>query len=131
MAEALEPGVVELARGPNFCAYAGLRPDGSPFNHILWVDCDDEHVVVNTEVHRAKAKWADQEPRVAVVIWDASDPYHYAEIRGQVVERVTGEEARTHIDALSNKYTGKDYDPDAIKSERVMLKIAPTRQRVY
>ncbi len=35
--------------------------------------------------------------------------------------------ARAHIDALSQKYTGKPY-AGAIQSERVILKIAPERQ---
>ena len=49
-------------------------------------------------------------------IWDATDPYHYAEVRGTVVETVRGAEARAHIDALSQKYRGRDYDPAAITS---------------
>ena len=42
----------------------------------------------------------------------------------------TGPEAREHIDELSRKYTGKDYPPDAIKSERVMLTVTPRRQTI-
>ena len=45
-----------------------------------------------------------------------------------VVETVTGQEARDHIDELSQKYHGQDYNPDDIKSERVMLWIVPSRQ---
>jgi hypothetical protein len=50
-------------------------------------------------------------------------------VRGRVVETVTGPEAREHIDTLSMKYRGRLYDPGAIRSERVILKIAPERQR--
>jgi len=42
---------------------------------------------------------------------------------------VTGPEARQHIDELSNKYTGHDYQ-NPIQSERVILKIAPRKQLV-
>ena len=41
-----------------------------------------------------------------------------------------GQEARDHIDELSQKYHGQDYDPDDIKSERVMLWIVPERQTI-
>ena len=34
------------------------------------------------------------------------------------------------IDALSQKYRGRDYDPSIITSERVILRIAPDVQRV-
>ena len=49
---------------------------------------------------------------------------------GRVVETVRGPEARAHIDALSQKYRGRDYDPSAITSERVILRIAPDVQHV-
>ncbi|HEU0170041.1 MAG TPA: PPOX class F420-dependent oxidoreductase, partial [Acidimicrobiales bacterium] len=60
---------------------------------------------------------------------DAANPYSYGEVRGEVVETVTGPEARAHIDALSQKYMGTDYG-NPIQSERVILKVAPRRQFV-
>ena len=59
------------------------------------------------------------------MIWEKDNPYHYAEVRGTVVDKVGGAEARAHIDALSQKYHGKDYNAANIASERVILKIAP------
>ncbi|MDP8900905.1 MAG: hypothetical protein M3N33_07125 [Actinomycetota bacterium] len=46
------------------------------------------------------------------------------------MEEVTGPEARGHIDQLSQKYHGRDYDPGDIKTERVTLWIVPNRQTV-
>lgn len=126
----IDQGVKALAQAPNFAALTTLLPDGQPQTNVMWVDCDDEHVIVNTEVHRQKFKDIQREPRVTLAIWDKENPYHYAEVRGQVVETVGGDEARAHIDRLAHKYTGRDYDPSAIQSERVMLRIAPDRQRV-
>jgi hypothetical protein len=48
-----------------------------------------------------------------------------------VVERVHGQEARDHIDALSRKYRGLNYDPSRIRSERVILRIEPDVQHVH
>ena len=39
-----------------------------------------------------------------------------------------GRRRAQHIDALSQKYRGRDYDPAIIKSERVILRIAPDVQ---
>jgi hypothetical protein len=61
---------------------------------------------------------------------DKNNPYHFAEVRGEVVERVKGPEARAHIDKLSQKYRGVPYQTP-IQSERVILRIAPKRQFVY
>ena len=124
----LEEGVRRLAKGRNFAALTTLLPDGQPMTHVMWVDCDDEHVLINTETHRQKAKNVRRDPRVTVTVWDRDDPYHYTEVRGEVVETVTGPEARAHIDSLSMKYYGHEYR-NQIRSERLILRIKPLRQR--
>ena len=96
--------------------------------HVMWVDCDENFVLLNTETHRAKFANVRRDPRVSVVIWDEADPNSYAEVRGEVVETIAGSVARKHIDELSQKYTGEPYQ-NPIVSERVILRIAPTRQR--
>ena len=122
----LDPKVVALAHGPNFAAFTTLLADGRPQTHVMWVDADDEHLLINTELHRQKARNVQRDPRVTVAIIDAANPYDFAEVRGTVVEIVRGPVARAHIDALALKYTGKPYAP-TIQSERVVLKIAPDR----
>ena len=125
----LEPKAIELLRGPNYAALTTLMPDGHPQTQIVWVDTDGEHVLVNTERHRQKARNVERVPRVTVLVWDRNDMWSRAEIRGEVVEIVGGEEGRQMIDRLSNKYLGHDYR-NPIQSERVTLKIAPRRQLV-
>lgn len=123
----IEDAVRSLAKGANFAALTTLMPGGQPQTHVMWVDCDDEHILINTEVHRRKYKNVEADDRVTVAIWDAQNPYSFAEVRGRVAETVTGAAALESINALANKYTGKDYAPE-IQSERVILKIAPDRQ---
>ncbi len=129
LARMIDQAVKQLAQGPNFAALTTLLPDGQPQTNIMWVDCDDTHLLINTEVHRQKFKDVEREPRVTLAIWDRDSPYHYAEVRGRVTSVTRGAEARAHIDRLAHKYTGQDYDPSAIGSERVILHIAPHRQR--
>jgi hypothetical protein len=124
----LDPKIRDLAKAKNFGSISFHLPSGQIGTHVMWVDADDEHVIINTEVHRTKYKAMAANPNVTVTIWDAATAYKYAEVRGTVVGEVRGQEARDSIDALSQKYTGKDYQP-AIVSERVILKIAPVRQR--
>ena len=122
----LDPRVRALATGPNFGVLTTLASDGHPRSHVMWVDADDRHLLINTEVHRAKHRDVLRDPRVTVTVWDAENPYRFAEVRGRVVERVTGPEARAHIDACARRYLGRDY-PGTITSERVILRIAPGR----
>jgi PPOX class probable F420-dependent enzyme len=125
----VDPKVLALAQGPNFAALTVFLASGSAMTHVMWVDADAEHVLINTEVHRAKFKAVERNPRVTVMIWDRDNPYSYVEVRGRVVSTTRGQEARDHIDALAQKYFGRDYDPAAIQSERVILRIAPDVQR--
>ena len=123
----LDPKVTALASGNNFAALTTLMPDGHPQTQVMWVDADGEHLLINTEVHRQKFRNVERDPRVTITIWDREDPYRFVEVRGEVVEKVRGKEAREHIDELSYKYRGGPYKTQ-IKSERVVLRISPLRQ---
>jgi PPOX class probable F420-dependent enzyme len=123
----LHPKVIELASGENFAALTTLLPDGHPQTQVMWVDADGDHLLINTEVHRQKFRNVERDPRVTLTIWDKEDPYTFVEVRGEVVEKAKGPEARRHIDELSHKYHGKPYGTP-IRSERVMLRIASLRQ---
>ncbi|SDU88906.1 PPOX class probable F420-dependent enzyme [Microlunatus sagamiharensis] len=126
----LLPGTRRLAEGRNFGSIATLLPSGAIQNQVIWVHTDGDRVTVNTEVHRAKYRNVERDDRVTLLITDATDPYHYAEVRGHVTETRTGPDARADIDALSQKYNGTDYPAEGIKSERVILYITPERQTV-
>ena len=114
-----------LAKGRNFATLTTLRKDGSPTAQVMWVDCDDDHILINTEVHRVKYRHMKRDPRVAVVIIDSDNPYSYAEIRGEVVGFVHGDAARAHIDELSQRYFGRPYIQEQIESQRVICRIRP------
>ncbi len=119
-----------MAQDKNFATLTTMLPSGYPMTHVMWVDADDEHVLINTEIHRAKYKNVQRDPEVTVTIIDKTNPYKYAEVRGDVVEEIRGQEARDDIDRLSQKYNGTDYDPSMIKTERVILKIKPVEKKI-
>ena len=125
----LHAKVVELARGKNFAALSTLLPGGHPQTQVMWVDADDEYLLINTEVHRQKFKNVERDPRVTITIWEREDPYRFVEVRGEIVGKVKGPTARDHIDKLSHKYHGRPYGTK-VRSERVILRIAPLRQVV-
>jgi PPOX class probable F420-dependent enzyme len=124
------PDVKALAKAKTFAAFTTLLPSGQPMTHVMWVDADDEHILINSELGRQKVNNVTKDPRVTVTVIESGNPYRYAEVRGVVVEQVTGPRARAHIDELSQKYVGQPYDANNIKTERVILVIEPERQRV-
>ena len=127
---AIDAEIQELAQGGNFAAFTSLLPGGAPVTHMMWVDCDENFILINTEVHRGKYKNVVADPRVAVMIMDSADNQHYADVTGRVVERITGPEAREHIEKLAQRYMGKPFIASLLVSERVILRIEPDRQRV-
>ncbi|MBW0106246.1 PPOX class F420-dependent oxidoreductase [Pseudonocardia sp. KRD291] len=126
----LHPMTEKLATGKNFASVATLLPGGRIQNQTIWVHVIDGKIVLNTETHRAKYVASTKDPRITVLIRDEDDPYRYAEVRGTVSDYTTGDTARRQVDELAQKYTGKDYPPENIKSERVIMWITPERQTV-
>ena len=129
LVDMLDAAVKEMASGKNFAALTTLMPDGQPQTHIMWVDATDDQLLVNTEVERQKFRNVQRDPRVTVTVFDRDNPYHYAEVRGRVTETVVGDEARRHLESLSQKYQGTPYQ-NPIRSERVILRITPDRQLI-
>ena len=126
----IDPAIRGLFTGKNFGTLSVHLANGQIASNVMWVDATDDHVLINTEVHRPKYVAMRANPDVTVTVWDSTNPYRYAEVRGNVDDEIRGAEARTHIDALSQRYLGTDYRGQ-IQSERVILRIAPNRQRTW
>lgn len=123
----LDEDVSRLARGTNFATVVTMMPGGQPQASLTWIDADDEHLLVNTEPQRQKARNLGRDPRVTVLLRAEDDPFDWAEVRGHVAETVDGDEARRHIDELSRKYTGHDYAAPVGPQGRVMFRIVPDK----
>ncbi|HWD07685.1 MAG TPA: TIGR03618 family F420-dependent PPOX class oxidoreductase [Actinomycetota bacterium] len=123
----LNENVLRLARGANLATIVTLMPSGQPQAQLRWIDTDGEHLLINTEPQRQAAKNVARDPRITVLIQAADNAYDWAEVRGRVVETVTGADARAHVDALARKYTGSDYKMPIGPEGRAILKVAPDR----
>jgi PPOX class probable F420-dependent enzyme len=123
---ALDPDVARLCKGKNLATVVTLMPDGTPQALFTWIDCDDDHLLVNTEPQRQRAKNVRRDPRVTVLI-GGDNPWDWAEVRGHVDGTVDGQEARDHIDALSRRYMGTDYQNPIGPEGRIILRITPDK----
>jgi PPOX class probable F420-dependent enzyme len=104
----LPDGFIGLMRKPSPCFITTLMPDGSPQTTETWVDTDGANVVINTVKTHLKVRNIERDPRVSVAVCDASNPSSYYAIRGRVV-KMTTEGGAEHIEALSQRYTGRPY----------------------
>ena len=105
-----------LAENPFVGVLTTLRADGSPHSTVVWVDVEDGVVSFNTEEGRAKVRHVDDDPRIALLVLDPSDPYKWVSITGTT--DVTTEGAREQIDRLAKKYLGEDEYPWANPDKR-------------
>jgi PPOX class probable F420-dependent enzyme len=115
----------ELFEKETYAHIATMTPEDTPHVTPVWIDYDAEadRLVMNTERERRKEKNLSNDSRIGVSMVDPDNPYRHLSIIGEVDE-MTEEGAREHIDELSQRYTGDDYQPE-IQTERVLVKIRP------
>jgi PPOX class probable F420-dependent enzyme len=114
-----------LIDGVNFASIATINPDGSPQTSVVWVTRDGDDLLFSTVIGRRKERNLRRDPRVSVTIFDQQQPYSYIEVRGSVTLDPQG--GRELIDALSNKYVGKDYDVEPEGNVRVVIRLTPQK----
>lgn len=127
VAMTLTDDVAAVLDGRNFAHVTTLDPDGTPQASVMWVTRDDDHIILNTA--RGRRKWHNlrNDPRVAISISPAGDPYRNFSIAGRVVEMRT-RDGREVIDRLSEKYTGNPvYQNMKPGMVRVTIVVEPTR----
>jgi PPOX class probable F420-dependent enzyme len=123
----LDEDTIRLAKGKNLATVVTLMPDGQPQALLTWVDTDGEHLLVNTEPQRQRARNVARDARVTVLIHSCDDPWDWSEVRGRVVDIVDGQPARDHIDELSRKYMGTEYRNPIGPKGRIILKVEPDK----
>jgi PPOX class probable F420-dependent enzyme len=123
----LDPDVRQALDGTSIGHIATVLPDGAPHAVPVWVGTDGERAVVLTGPESRKARNLRRDPRVALSIAPADDPFRPVTLRGRVVEWLDGDAGWTVVDRLAQKYMGAPYPRDA---ERVVLVIEPERQHV-
>ena len=119
--------IEQLLLGKNVASFATLMKDGSPHVTPTWVDYDGDMILINTAAGRIKEKNVNLDKRVALSVYDSSNPYNMVTIRGKVKE-ITEQDADSHIDRLAKRYLGLDSYPfRGTDEKRIILKIIPER----
>ena len=123
----LSDDVRQLVDRPNFGHLATIMTDGSPHSAPVWIDREDEVLLVCTDAASLKGKNTLRDPRVSISMVDFVDPYSEVQIRGRVVERRPDPELR-YYDAMSMKYVGKLW-PYRDEKSPIVLVIEVTKAR--
>ena len=123
----LDPGVRRVLDGAGLAHLATLMADGSPHSVPLWIGTRGEQIVFLTRPWSLKAWNLRRDPRAALSITPADDPFTPVVVRGRVVEWLEGARAWPVVDAIAQKYIGRPYPRD---EERVVGVIEAERQVV-
>jgi PPOX class probable F420-dependent enzyme len=124
MAVPLSDGAKRIIDKLNLAHIATIMPDGSPQVSPVWVYRHGDDVMISTGVDRQKTRNIKRRPQVALSIADIDQPFPPVQIRGRVVEIITGEAAVDGFVEVSKKYGTPDPKrPPA--AERVVYRIEP------
>jgi PPOX class probable F420-dependent enzyme len=119
----LSEGAKRIIDKKNFVHIATIMKDGSPQVSPMWVYRHGDNVMISTGVDRVKTRNIRRDPRVALSISDMDSPFPPLQIRGRVVEIITGEPAVEGFVEVTKKYTGNEPANRPPAAERVVYRI--------
>ncbi|WP_328446542.1 MULTISPECIES: PPOX class F420-dependent oxidoreductase [unclassified Amycolatopsis] len=119
--------VREILAGTPIAHLASVLPDGGPHAVPVWIGTHGDHIAVFTGPDSRKARNLHRDPRVALSLTPADNPFQPVIIRGKVVEWVDGDAGWEIIDGIAKKYTGGPYPRG---QERFVALIEPESQQV-
>lgn len=120
----LDPDVRRVLDGTPIAHLASLLPDGAPHCVPLWIGTVGDRIAILTGPDSRKARNLRRDPRVALSMTPADNPFQPIAIRGRVVEWIDGDAAWAIIDRIATKYIGGPYSRD---EDRVVALIEPNQ----
>ncbi|MFJ6720873.1 MULTISPECIES: PPOX class F420-dependent oxidoreductase [unclassified Streptomyces] len=124
----LNDAVRKLLDAPHPAVLTTLNPDGGPQSSVVWVTRDGNELLVSTEQGRRKERNIVRDARVGLTVFDLTNPFLYAEIRGTA--SVTEDTGRAVAVRIAEEYLGpgggKEYAQAPAENLRVVLRITPT-----
>lgn len=123
----IDPDVRQVLDGAAIAHLATILPDGSPHTTPVYVGTHGDRVAFFTGPGMRKARNLRRDPRMALSIAPAGNPFTPVVVRGRVVEWIEGDPAWEIIDRLVTKYTDQPYPRG---QERVVALIEPETQTI-
>ena len=118
-----------LLDAPEFATLATIEPTGQPQLSVIWNKRDGDELLFATVKGRRKTVNKQRDGRVTVMVFAKQNPYRYLEVRGTV--GIEDDPEGTLIDELSRLYKGQGWTADAPGTERVIVRLTPTKLVVH
>ena len=121
----LDTDVRRVLDGTPIAHLATVLPDGSPHSVPLWIGTHGDRIAILTGPGSRKARNLRRDPRVALSMTPADNPFQPLIVRGRVVEWLDGDDGWEVVDRIAEKYIGRPYSRE---EERVVALIEPEHQ---
>lgn len=122
----LNPKAAALIDGKNFGNLAFVTSKGEPHVSPVWIDRNDDLILINAAEFRTKIKQLKIGQKVMLSVMDQQNPYSKVLVRGHVV-KMTKDGALEQNSSLCMKYLGMPDDPDRPPGDRVLIMIQPDK----
>lgn len=123
----LDPEVRRVLDGTSIAHLATVSPDGAPHSAPVFVGTHEDRLIFFTGPETRKARNLRRDPRVALSLAPADNPFQPVVIRGRVTGWLDGDAAWKLVDRIQIKYTGQPYPRG---QDRVVAVIEPEQQTV-
>ena len=88
----------EVLDGTPIAHVATVLPDGAPHSVPVWIATHQQYVAILTGPGSQKARNLRRDPRVAISLTPAENPFQPITLRGQVVDWLDGEQGWAVVD---------------------------------
>lgn len=115
---------------PAFARLATLMPDGAPQLTVMWYRRDGYSLRMIAPANTRKARNLEHDPRVAVIVEEPGNSYHFVEVRGKVEIVRDDAAARVELERIAERYIGnraRDYATGLSADPRLLLVVHPEK----
>lgn len=117
----------QVLDGTSIAHLASVLPDGAPHSVPVFIGTHGDHIAIFTGPGSRKARNLRRDPRVAISLAPADNPFEPIIVRGRVVEWLEGDTAWTIVDQIATKYIGGPYPRDDV---RIIALIEPETTQI-
>jgi len=118
-------GFGDLLSEPLIVHMATVRPDGQLQNNPMLFEWDGERFKMSLTKSRQKYRNLLADPRIAISVTDAANPYRYLELRG-TIDKIEDDANNDFLNSCAKRYMGLDeypYHPPG--AERIIVSFVP------
>jgi len=120
MTDVIPQDLLPLLEQPNYAYLGTIRPDNTVQVNPMWFQFDGETLRFTHTTKRAKYRNLMHNPSMSLAIIDPTNPFHYLEVRGKLIEVIPDPEGEFYV-VLGKRYGNAAQQAPEDRADRVIL----------